>query len=91
MVQGKPGLTTAELTLTLTLTQTLTLPLTKPSPEPEPEPEPEPGLTTAELIGCFDWPFTASAEAGFGEAELRLDTPVLVCRGSRVEYFGLTR
>jgi hypothetical protein len=87
LVQGKPGLTTAELTLTLTLTQTLTLPLTKPSPEPEPEP----GLTTAELIGCFDWPFTASAEAGFGEAELRLDTPVLVCSGSRVEYFGLTR
>ena len=33
------------------------------------------GLSTAELIGCFDWTFAASAEAGFGQAELRLDTP----------------
>ena len=35
------------------------------------------GLSTAELIGCFDWPFASSAEAGFGEAELRLNTPAL--------------
>ena len=32
-------------------------------------------LSTAELLGCFDWPFAASAAAGFGEAELRCDTP----------------
>ena len=33
------------------------------------------GLSTAELLGCFDWPFAASAAAGFGEGEHRCDTP----------------
>ena len=32
-------------------------------------------LSTAELLDCFDWPFAASAAAGFGEGEHRCDTP----------------
>ena len=32
-------------------------------------------LSTAELLRCFDWPFAASAAAGFGEGEHRCDTP----------------